>query len=157
MNSPRVDAASGVVDGRVYVAGGIMKTFMDEVECYDSGSMRWMHVSPIIANRSRLAGCVLNNVLYVAGGCDRDSYYNLVERYNDVHSRIVSNDFIDMIQGLVAGVLLLPCYNFAKDHQLQCCMIVYMLLEDSLMVFLILFVNVMIHVPIDGSTYSHWN
>lgn len=99
MPGGRMLAAAGVVNGVVYVVGGCslkpdakgegVRTYLNEVLCYDPGSNSWARVAgempePLVGMANPLP--VYQGKLYVAGG-DPGEYYRaaLVGQQPDVH------------------------------------------------------------------------
>lgn len=75
MITARNHAAAGVIDNRIYVAGGRAGSVfipnalnLDLVEVYDPATDRWSIVSPMPTARSAAAWGVHDGKLYVAGG-----------------------------------------------------------------------------------------
>jgi N-acetylneuraminic acid mutarotase len=63
-------AASGVIGGKLYVAGGSLTS---SVEVYDPATSRWSFRAPMGSPRWGTAGVVLGGKLYVLGGARSDS------------------------------------------------------------------------------------
>ena len=73
--TPRNHAASGVIDGRIYIAGGRAGSVfipnalnVDIVEEYNPGTDQWVLRAPMPTPRSATTWGVQNGRLYVAGG-----------------------------------------------------------------------------------------
>ena len=79
---PHVSAASGVINGKWYVAGGGQGT--QHLDMYDPNTNTWTEKAPIPAGHSGGAGAVLGQKLYVIGGYDPSTgqYLNSVHAYN---------------------------------------------------------------------------
>ncbi len=74
MLSERFDAAYGVIDGAIYVAGGYGRyagstaIAVTSVEAYDPAMNRWSAQAPIPTARGEAAAGAINGRLYVVGG-----------------------------------------------------------------------------------------
>jgi serine/threonine protein kinase len=77
-------AAGGVLDGKLYVAGGSdgLNGPSKVLEAYDPEAARWTIKAPMPTGRQGGAGVVLNNRLYVIGGDDRATRFSVVESYD---------------------------------------------------------------------------
>ncbi|MEM9013364.1 MAG: kelch repeat-containing protein [Pseudomonadota bacterium] len=65
----RNSAAGGVIDGRLYVAGGREEFALTGLtEVYDPAEDRWRSLAPMPQGQAGLAGAVLDGKLYVFGG-----------------------------------------------------------------------------------------
>ncbi|MCP4709585.1 MAG: hypothetical protein GY869_13240 [Planctomycetes bacterium] len=88
MLSKRGSHTSGVIDGKIYVAGGYQGTdwsgsFLDSVEEYDPGNDSWIFKTPIPTPRARLDGAVVNSKLYAIGGTNSSrTVVGIVEEYD---------------------------------------------------------------------------
>lgn len=63
--------AAGVIDGKLYVAGGAVfspLTFLSTAEVYDPSTDTWSTLSPMPTARSGAASGVIDGELYVVGG-----------------------------------------------------------------------------------------
>ncbi len=74
---PRLAAASGVIDGKIYLAGGynFEETngyYLDRLDRFDPAVSEWMGLAPMPTRRSLAAGAVLDGRLYVIGGRNDD-------------------------------------------------------------------------------------
>src|SRR5205085_4301059 len=68
MNTARDQAASAVLDGKVYVTGGQNSAQLNSVEMYDPAVGRWSAAPALSAIRASHAAAVLDGKLYVIGG-----------------------------------------------------------------------------------------
>lgn len=72
--TPRYNAAVGVINGRLYVAGGGMACppcgALTVVESYDPATNTWRTEPSMPSGAANTSGAVINNVLYVVGGYD---------------------------------------------------------------------------------------
>ena len=85
MSIPLYDSAYGVIDGKLYVAGGWNGTYAtNEVEVFDPVAQTWTTKAPMSTIRQNPAFDVINGQLFVAGGWDRPNNVNLAsfEVYN---------------------------------------------------------------------------
>jgi N-acetylneuraminic acid mutarotase len=87
MPTPRSYTAAGVMNGKLYVAGGMTtggetSTLTGVLEIYDPASDSWTPGAPMGTPRQGAAAGVIGNLLYVAGGRDATSYSGVLESYN---------------------------------------------------------------------------
>lgn len=70
MHDPRWDAAVGVVNGKLYMAGGIDAGYdLDgSLEAYDPATNGWTQLAPMGTPRYGAGAAVVNGLLYVVGG-----------------------------------------------------------------------------------------
>jgi N-acetylneuraminic acid mutarotase len=68
MPRPRGASVTGVIDGLVYVAGGLANGAVDLVDSYDPATETWTPLAPLPAPRDHACGGVIDGILYVAGG-----------------------------------------------------------------------------------------
>jgi N-acetylneuraminic acid mutarotase len=68
MPRPRGASVVGVIDGVVYVAGGLAGGAVDQVDSYDPATDTWTPLANLPAPRDHACGGVIDGVLYVAGG-----------------------------------------------------------------------------------------
>ncbi|GMS91961.1 hypothetical protein PENTCL1PPCAC_14136, partial [Pristionchus entomophagus] len=86
MHDARRNPAVGVIDGKIYAAGGNV-TYEDALgtmETYNplDDQPEWSASKSMIRKRSWAASCVLDGKLYVLGGCVGDLYWNDGECYD---------------------------------------------------------------------------
>ena len=86
MPTVRCCMAIGVVNGKIYVAGGYDGTSasLNSVEVYDPSSNAWTTgLASMPTTRRDLTAGVVNGILYAVGGYDKDllSVLNSVEAY----------------------------------------------------------------------------
>ncbi|HNW91886.1 MAG TPA: hypothetical protein PKM88_03135 [bacterium] len=102
MPTPRACTMTGVIDGRLYVAGGFVDrsgfgygrrnltgdapgedemAALRVVESYDPASDSWRSERPLAKPRNRGGAAVLDGTLYLVGGCDLSG-----ATYNDVEA-----------------------------------------------------------------------
>jgi hypothetical protein len=76
MPTPRFGAASGVINGKLYVTGGTTACAAcvpaNATEIYNPATNTWAAGAPIPVSRELAAGAVTNGRLYVIGGFQRD-------------------------------------------------------------------------------------
>src|SRR5262249_35795269 len=65
-------AAVGVIDNKIYVAGGTGTPSQRELEVYDPVANTWTVKAPMSVARNHTAGGVINGKFYVVGGRARD-------------------------------------------------------------------------------------
>ena len=71
MPTARIQSAAGVIDGVLYVVGGLDSASISDlatVEAYDPVTNTWSTMDPMPAARAMPASAVINGRLYVAGG-----------------------------------------------------------------------------------------
>jgi N-acetylneuraminic acid mutarotase len=67
--SQRGSAVAGVIDGTIYVAGGLTATAHDSLVSYDPATDTWdTALPPMPGRRDHACGAVIDGTLYVAGG-----------------------------------------------------------------------------------------
>lgn len=83
MPTLRVGAASAVVDGKVYVMGGVTKSdYSNKVEQLDSATGKWTTRAPMPVARSEAGAVAVGGVIYVFGGVNGDGALSRVDVYN---------------------------------------------------------------------------
>ncbi|MBI4660184.1 MAG: hypothetical protein HY735_15195 [Verrucomicrobia bacterium] len=84
MPTPRSRAAAGVINGKLYVAGGtgIGNVNTGVLEVYDPTTDIWSARQPMPTALTHLGGAVLNGKLYVLGGHTGSSHANTVFVYD---------------------------------------------------------------------------
>ncbi len=75
-------AAVGVINDKIYVAGGTGTPSEREVEVYDPVANTWTVKAPMSVPRNHCAGGVVNGKFYVAGGRMADTSTNALEVYD---------------------------------------------------------------------------
>mmetsp|Transcript_20486 Transcript_20486/g.29703 ORF Transcript_20486/g.29703 Transcript_20486/m.29703 type:complete len:342 (+) Transcript_20486:165-1190(+) len=71
MNNRRMGCAAGVVDGKIFVAGGFDGFHCSSsAEEYDPATQRWADMPPMHFQRFGCAAAVLDGKFYVFGGCN---------------------------------------------------------------------------------------
>jgi N-acetylneuraminic acid mutarotase len=68
MPTVRWNAAGGVINGKLYVAGGWSGVSLATLEVYDPATNTWATKAPMTTARDGAAGGVINGKLYVVGG-----------------------------------------------------------------------------------------
>lgn len=69
MPTPRALVTAGVIDGKLYVAGGMkLSGALDTVEAFDPKTNQWTTKAPMPTPRLQHAAVVLNGLLFVVGG-----------------------------------------------------------------------------------------
>ena len=87
MGTPRTNAGAAVLDGKLYVAGGISGDASSGSECnsverYDPLTDAWEAVAPMNSSRGSASLAVVGGRLYATGGSDAESVYATVEIYD---------------------------------------------------------------------------
>ncbi|GMS82485.1 hypothetical protein PENTCL1PPCAC_4660, partial [Pristionchus entomophagus] len=86
MLSARGSPAVGVIDGKIYAAGGNVSNddALSTVETYCplDDQPEWMPSKPMLKKRSRATSCVLDGKLYVLGGSEGNNFWNDGECYD---------------------------------------------------------------------------
>ena len=73
----------GVLDGKVYAAGGSDGSLrLSSVECFDPSTSFWSFVAPMSTCRSGVGVGVVGGAMYAAGGYDGRSCLSSVERFD---------------------------------------------------------------------------
>lgn len=75
-------AAVGVIDDKIYVAGGTGTPSQRELEVYDPVANTWTIKTPMSVGRNHCAGGVINGKFYVVGGRVGQNQINALEVYN---------------------------------------------------------------------------
>lgn len=69
MNTNRTRLGAAVLNGCIYVAGGLNKsTIFSSVECYNKAEDKWYFVTKMTTLRCSLGLVALNGYLYALGG-----------------------------------------------------------------------------------------
>lgn len=82
MTTAREQAAAAVLNGKLYVTGGINISYLRSVEVYDPASGRWAAAPDLPTMRGNHAAAVLNGKLYVLGGHTGNGPVNTVDAYD---------------------------------------------------------------------------
>ena len=89
MHTARSGAATGVIDDKLYVAGGrrrvVSSFYLDAMEVYDPDIDEWLTLNPMPTARAGAAAGVIDNKLYVVGGCNPampDTFLTILEVYD---------------------------------------------------------------------------
>ena len=126
MPTSRSVTASAVLDGKVWVVGGIDFSWSDKVEIFDPSTNSWTSGPSLNSPRVSPVAWVSSGILYVAGGYDGVDYLDSIESYDPVsnswsimgtlpHS-IYQSDAVFTNEEVFVGeetMLLLSCDN---DH-----------------------------------------
>jgi len=84
--TPLCDGAAAVVNGVLYVMGGVLQdgmTYTNAVWAYNPRRKAWSAKSPLPSARDSMGAVVENNIIYVIGGLDQSgNRLNTVESYN---------------------------------------------------------------------------
>jgi N-acetylneuraminic acid mutarotase len=75
-------AAVGVINDKIYVAGGMDTPSQRELEVYDPVANRWTIKAPMHVPRNHTAGGVIEGKFYVIGGRQANDNTNALEVYN---------------------------------------------------------------------------
>ena len=71
MPTPRYDCSASVVNGVIYVMGGVSGTFvLSTVEAYDPATGTWEKKADLLTPRAGFSSGVVNGKIYVIGGYD---------------------------------------------------------------------------------------
>jgi N-acetylneuraminic acid mutarotase len=87
MPSPRHDAASAVLDGRIYMIGGKEQAgsnapAIDLVSVLDLKTMQWGELAPLTSPRVGMKGDVIGGKIYIAGGNSGGELFSSVDCYD---------------------------------------------------------------------------
>ena len=83
MKSPRRNAASASIDGKIYVFGGYNgSTALSSAEVYDPHEGVWRCLPPMCTKRSSASAVHIDGSVFVAGGYSGSSFLNSVEKYD---------------------------------------------------------------------------
>ncbi len=82
--TPRGNAASNVLDNRIYVIGGWTTQDSAVVEAYDPSTNSWSTKASMPTPRNGLAAAVVNGKIYAIGGWSGTANTNAVEVYDPV-------------------------------------------------------------------------
>lgn len=82
MSIPRADMASGVIDGKLYVAGGGWPSVHSALEIYDPIANTWSAGAPLPLPVNGAGGAAINGKFYVTGGAYPGVYVNTVQIYD---------------------------------------------------------------------------
>ena len=84
MPTSRSVTASAVLDGKVWVVGGIDFSWSDKVEIFDPSTNSWTSGPSLNSPRVSPVAWVSSGILYVAGGYDGVDYLDSIESYDPV-------------------------------------------------------------------------
>ena len=79
MPEPHAGPGFGVINGDLYVDGGVPTGYGSEVNVYDPVSNTWTTKAPMIQSRRAFAAAVIAGRLYVAGG---NGSLQILDAYN---------------------------------------------------------------------------
>jgi N-acetylneuraminic acid mutarotase len=84
MPSPVAAAASGVINGKLYLAGGfnLASGYLASTLVYDPATNTWEARAPMPAAREDAVGAVVDGVFYVIGGINDQGFLRTVEAYD---------------------------------------------------------------------------
>jgi hypothetical protein len=103
----RYDAAVGVINGKLYVAGGHNASgVIGTVEIYDPATDTWTSGHTMTTARSAAAAGVINGLLYVAGGSTGGGPVNTLESYNPVADSWTPLASLGAAQSFAGGAVL---------------------------------------------------
>ncbi|MFC1529803.1 kelch repeat-containing protein [Gemmatimonadota bacterium] len=108
-------AVSGVIDGKLYVAGG---TSGNQLQVYDPATNSWVTLAPIPISTAWGVAGVIDNILYVAGG----SGTNALQAYSPAtNSWTILTPLLNSVDSGLAGVIEGRLYvvNGAGSGRLQ--------------------------------------
>ena len=82
--TPRTGAASAVVDGKIYIIGGLSRRgrISSTVEEYDSHEDKWSQKASGPTSRAMASAVAVGKVIYVIGGRNESGITNVVEAYD---------------------------------------------------------------------------
>jgi hypothetical protein len=81
---PRGAGAAGVIDGRLYVVGGLRASSVADLAVYDPASDTWTELAPMPTARDHLAAGVVDGRLYAVGGRAGGQLFAAVEQFDPV-------------------------------------------------------------------------
>jgi N-acetylneuraminic acid mutarotase len=84
MTSARQAMMTGVIDGKIYVAGGYGPSYLDTLEVYDPMMNTWTSLAPMPELRAQAAAGVIDGKLFIAGGYDGSTVVNTLFVYDPV-------------------------------------------------------------------------
>ena len=116
MPTARNHVAVGVIDGKLYVAGGMQQCGpcipLNTLEVYDPATDTWDLKAPMPTSRSQAGGAIINGQFYVVGGHDGPPSYTFdtVEVYNPATNTWTTKAPMptlreDFSNGVVNGIL----------------------------------------------------
>jgi hypothetical protein len=110
MATARLGAASGVLEGKLYVTGGGLEcgpcNLTNSTEVYDPDSNSWAWAPPLPTGRAGASAVVLNGLLYVIGGWSPAGYVGSVDVYDPATQQWSSRTASPILRaGAVAGVI----------------------------------------------------
>lgn len=77
-------AAAAVLDGKIYVVGGIAKqNVLKSVERYDPETNRWTDVGHLKNARAHHHCCTVNGSIYAVGGRDGPKMLTSIEKFDE--------------------------------------------------------------------------
>jgi hypothetical protein len=84
MPTPRYIGAAAVLDGKIYVVGGMtdLSGVMDTVEAYDIATDKWTSLAPLPQRLYLTTAAAANGKLYVFGGLDSTQNLSTVYEYD---------------------------------------------------------------------------
>lgn len=112
--SSRAAASGGVIDGKLYVAGGCIGSdcrigVVNTLEAYDPVANTWTTLAPMPTRRYNAAAGVVNGRLYLAGGgsdCPPCGALNVVESYDPVSNTWRSEPSMPLTLANTAGAAI---------------------------------------------------
>ena len=90
MISPRRICHAGLLDGKLYVAGGVAvdgEQCLRSMECFDPETQQWSNAPPMSSPKSSGGATVLDGKLYVAGGYNAGTRLRSVECFDPATQR----------------------------------------------------------------------
>lgn len=106
---PRHSGAAAVVNGILYVIGGMSKppeTLLATVLAYDPMANTWTARSSMPAPRTNVAAAVLDGMIYVVGGYDGNRYVDTVDAYDPSTDTWKAAAPLPSARGAVGAVVL---------------------------------------------------
>ena len=82
MSSPRSYAGIAVVQNKLYITGGHVRTIVGTVESFDCKSRKWNNIASMNYARKCHSAAVVEDHVYVCGGYSISENLNSVERYS---------------------------------------------------------------------------
>ena len=106
MTTARFDMAVGVINGKLYVAGGSTGSVVGALEVYDPATNSWSSKAMMPTARSGAGAGVINGIFYVAGGSASGGPSMTLEAYNAVGDSWSTLASFGAAQPLAGGAVL---------------------------------------------------
>jgi N-acetylneuraminic acid mutarotase len=130
MPTARGKTGSAVVDGKIYVIGGIDRAIVAAVEEYDPATDTWTGCAPMRTKRVWLSAAAVDGIIYAVGGYDGSRDVPTVEAYDPATNKWIKKadmttkrtgqaaavvDGIIYVFGGCQGLLAVEAYDPATD------------------------------------------